>query len=358
MAFGIGITLLLALAILRADLVTDWRASLPRRRAELFLRRTSRPRSARSLRRRSRRRVRVCRACCRWCAGGWWRSTASRSSRGSCRATRASARLCRARAEPDLDRPSSAMTIASSRAAGGRRPIRQAAGVAGARNISRSTGPQARRPAAIRYRGRELDRHRRELSQRPVGQLPAQLLRGVPAGAARWGGGHLLTSAYLAPTSSAMAELVHRFPSVSIFNIGDLLAQARAVIDKAVTAVQSVFLFTLLAGLTVLLAQVQASREERRQEIAILRVLGAQPLDGDRQRAGGVRAARRARRRARLERRGRRRRVARAHAGSALPIRCAHLGAGRRSGRRCSRPLPAYVATRPIVQAPPHSVLQ
>jgi len=47
------------------------------------------------------------------------------------------------------------------------------------------------------------------------------------------------------------------------------------VIDKAVTAVQSVFLFTLLAGFTVLFAAVQSSSEERRYEIAILRVLGA-----------------------------------------------------------------------------------
>ena len=60
-----------------------------------------------------------------------------------------------------------------------------------------------------------------------------------------------------------------------MFNVGDLLAQVRAVIDKAVTAVQSVFLFTLLAGLTVLFAAVQASSEERGYEIAILRVLGA-----------------------------------------------------------------------------------
>ncbi len=87
--------------------------------------------------------------------------------------------------------------------------------------------------------------------------------------------GTYMTSAYLEPTSGAMSRLVHRFPSVSIFNIGDLLAQVRAVIDKAVTAVQSVFLFTLLAGLTVLFAAVQASRDERGYEIAILRVLGA-----------------------------------------------------------------------------------
>jgi putative ABC transport system permease protein len=87
--------------------------------------------------------------------------------------------------------------------------------------------------------------------------------------------GTYMTSAFLQPTSGAMARLVHRFPGVSVFNVGDLLAQVRAVIDKAVTAVQSVFLFTLLAGLTVLFAAVQASSEERGYEIAILRVLGA-----------------------------------------------------------------------------------
>ena len=96
-----------------------------------------------------------------------------------------------------------------------------------------------------------------------------------PPGLLDGAAGTYMTSAFLTPTSGAMAALVHRFPGVSIFNIGDLLSQIRAVIDKAVTAVQSVFLFTLLAGLTVLFAAVQASREERRLEIAILRVLGA-----------------------------------------------------------------------------------
>jgi putative ABC transport system permease protein len=42
-----------------------------------------------------------------------------------------------------------------------------------------------------------------------------------------------------------------------------------------VLAVQSVFVFTLLAGFTVLLAAVQSSRDERRYESAILRTLGA-----------------------------------------------------------------------------------
>jgi putative ABC transport system permease protein len=88
--------------------------------------------------------------------------------------------------------------------------------------------------------------------------------------------GSYMTSARFEPrTSGALGELVRQFPSVSIFNLGDLLAQVRSVIDKAVIAVQSVFLFTLLAGLTVMLAAVQLSREERRYETAILRALGA-----------------------------------------------------------------------------------
>jgi len=88
--------------------------------------------------------------------------------------------------------------------------------------------------------------------------------------------GTYLTSAYFHPTEGrALAQLARRFPSVSIFNVDDLLAQVRSIVDKAVLAVQSVFAFTLFAGLTVLLAAVQSSREERRYESAMLRTLGA-----------------------------------------------------------------------------------
>ena len=45
--------------------------------------------------------------------------------------------------------------------------------------------------------------------------------------------------------------------------------------DKASLAVQYVFGFTLLAGVTVLLAAIQATRDERRYESAMLRTLGA-----------------------------------------------------------------------------------
>lgn len=95
---------------------------------------------------------------------------------------------------------------------------------------------------------------------------------GVLEGAA----GTYLTSAYFEPGAArSLAQLAHRFPSVSIFDIGELLAQVRSVLDKAALAVQSVFAFTLFAGLTVLLAAAQGSRDERRYESAMLRTLGA-----------------------------------------------------------------------------------
>jgi putative ABC transport system permease protein len=88
--------------------------------------------------------------------------------------------------------------------------------------------------------------------------------------------GTYITSANLkAGNARSLSQLARRFPSVSIFDIDDLLGQVRSVLDKAILAVQSVFVFTLFAGLTVLLAAVQSSRDERRYESAMLRTLGA-----------------------------------------------------------------------------------
>jgi putative ABC transport system permease protein len=88
--------------------------------------------------------------------------------------------------------------------------------------------------------------------------------------------GTYMANANFRPTDPAtIAQLVRRFPGVSIFDVDSLLTQVRAIIDKAILAVQSVFFFTLLAGVVVLLAAVQSTREERRFESAMLRALGA-----------------------------------------------------------------------------------
>jgi putative ABC transport system permease protein len=97
-----------------------------------------------------------------------------------------------------------------------------------------------------------------------------------PPGLLDQAAGTYMTSVYLtAEQRRSLVELVRRFPSVSIFDVDAMLKQVRDVMDKASLAVQYVFLFTLLSGITVLLAAIQATRDERRYESAMLRTLGA-----------------------------------------------------------------------------------
>jgi putative ABC transport system permease protein len=74
---------------------------------------------------------------------------------------------------------------------------------------------------------------------------------------------------------TVMHEFMRTFPEVTAIDIGAILAQVREVMDKVALAVQYVFVFTLFAGVTVLFAAIQATREERRYEAAMLRTLGA-----------------------------------------------------------------------------------
>ncbi len=85
-----------------------------------------------------------------------------------------------------------------------------------------------------------------------------------------------ITSLFLPPEQRrATVDLVRQFPSVSVFDIGAVLEQVRRSMDRAALAVQYVFLFTLAAGIMVLLAAIQSTREERMFESAVLRTLGA-----------------------------------------------------------------------------------
>jgi putative ABC transport system permease protein len=77
------------------------------------------------------------------------------------------------------------------------------------------------------------------------------------------------------PDREVMLELARRFPSVTVVDLESLLDQIRGVMDRAALAIEYVFAFTLVAGVVVLLAAVQATREERRFEVALLRALGA-----------------------------------------------------------------------------------
>ncbi len=85
-----------------------------------------------------------------------------------------------------------------------------------------------------------------------------------------------ISSVYLDESQRpVLLELIRQFPSVTTIDMDAILNQVRGVIDRAVMAVEYVFGFTLLAGLVVLVAAIQTTREERRYESAMLRTLGA-----------------------------------------------------------------------------------
>jgi putative ABC transport system permease protein len=97
-----------------------------------------------------------------------------------------------------------------------------------------------------------------------------------PPGLLDGAAGTYMTSLYLTPAQRpALVALVRAFPTVSVFDVDAILKQIREIMDRATLAVQYVFLFTLVAGVIVLLAAVQATRDERRYESAMLRTLGA-----------------------------------------------------------------------------------
>ncbi|TRZ57876.1 MAG: FtsX-like permease family protein [Rhodocyclaceae bacterium] len=85
-----------------------------------------------------------------------------------------------------------------------------------------------------------------------------------------------ITSFHLpADRAAVINELVRDFPNLTVIDVGVLVRQLQATLDQVARAVQVVFGFALLAGLMVLYAALQASYDERRYELALLRALGA-----------------------------------------------------------------------------------
>ena len=85
-----------------------------------------------------------------------------------------------------------------------------------------------------------------------------------------------ITSFWLPPGKhDAISGILRDYPGVTVIDVGQIINQVRTVVEQGTRAVEYVFAFSLLAGLIVLIAAVQASRDQRRTEIAILRTHGA-----------------------------------------------------------------------------------
>ncbi len=98
--------------------------------------------------------------------------------------------------------------------------------------------------------------------------VPPALLNGYPAS--------YITSLYV-PRSRAhqINALIKKFPNVTNIDVDALLRQVRRLVDRINAVLEYIFLFTVLAGIVVLYAAIQTTQGERRQEVAILRTLGA-----------------------------------------------------------------------------------
>lgn len=70
-------------------------------------------------------------------------------------------------------------------------------------------------------------------------------------------------------------QLVKTYPNLTIVDVGSLLTQIQRVINQVIAAVEFLFIFTIAAGILVLIASMLVSQQERQRESALLRALGA-----------------------------------------------------------------------------------
>lgn len=85
-----------------------------------------------------------------------------------------------------------------------------------------------------------------------------------------------LTSFYLAPERNAVLHrMIKTFPAITLLDVNSLLRQFQSILQQVTLAVEFVLAFALVAGFTVLFAAVRTTSEERIQEDALLRSMGA-----------------------------------------------------------------------------------
>ena len=70
-------------------------------------------------------------------------------------------------------------------------------------------------------------------------------------------------------------ELLSRYPTVSVIDVDQIIAHLRRIIARVAQAVELMLALVLCAGVLVLVASIQSSRDSRLKELALLRALGA-----------------------------------------------------------------------------------
>lgn len=97
---------------------------------------------------------------------------------------------------------------------------------------------------------------------------PPAALQGLPAT-------HIAAIHVPEAQRSVLPGIAARFPTIILLDVGAIIIQVRGIMDRASTAIQGVFVFTIAGGILVLLACIQVNAAQRRHEIAVLRSFGA-----------------------------------------------------------------------------------
>ena len=85
----------------------------------------------------------------------------------------------------------------------------------------------------------------------------------VPPGVLEDKPANWVTSVYLdAGQRQQLGELVRLFPNITLIDVDTIMQRVRGIMDRVSLAIEFIFLFTILAGLAVLYAAIQANQDE------------------------------------------------------------------------------------------------
>ena len=73
-----------------------------------------------------------------------------------------------------------------------------------------------------------------------------------------------------------LTNLVKHYPNLTVLDVAAILGQMRNIMNKAISGIEFIFVFTLIAGFVVLLAAIEASQDIRLKEGGLIRALGGQ----------------------------------------------------------------------------------
>ncbi|HBP14514.1 MAG TPA: ABC transporter permease [Gammaproteobacteria bacterium] len=84
-----------------------------------------------------------------------------------------------------------------------------------------------------------------------------------------------MTSFYLPPDRKRfLNDILSRYPTITVIEVDELISQVQQIVSRVTQAVELVLVLVLGAGALVLIASIQASRDQRMKEHALIRTLG------------------------------------------------------------------------------------